>query len=133
MKFDIRKSMLCTLLLVGLLLTSSPVQSQLVPGSMDVHWNEGAADCTKNPQPPLQVHPYNARTFILRENPCNTAEAPFMYLLVGSTKALLIDTGDVADPKEMPLAQTVMTLLPRARQSDGQPDEQRRSEHDEPG
>jgi hydroxyacylglutathione hydrolase len=35
-----------------------------------------------------------------------------MYLLVGSTRALLIDTGDVADPAQMPLAQTVMRLLP---------------------
>jgi glyoxylase-like metal-dependent hydrolase (beta-lactamase superfamily II) len=99
-----------------MLLISSPARSQLVPGSMDVHWNPGAPDCASNPQPPIQVHPYNARTFILRENPCATAEAPFMYLLVGSTKALLIDTGDVADPRQMPLAQTVMTLLPEAGQ-----------------
>jgi Domain of unknown function (DUF4143) len=27
---------------------------------------------------------------------------PFMYLLIGSTRALLIDTGDVADPGQMP-------------------------------
>jgi hydroxyacylglutathione hydrolase len=108
------------LLAAGLLLTSSPAQSQLVPGSMDVHWNEGAPDCATNSQPPLQVHPYNARTFILRENPCATAEAPFLYLLVGSSKALLIDSGDVADPRQMPLAQTVMALLPASSQTDGQ-------------
>lgn len=35
-----------------------------------------------------------------------------MYLLVGSTRALLIDTGDVADPNQMPLAKTVIHLLP---------------------
>jgi len=35
-----------------------------------------------------------------------------MYLLVGSTKALLIDTGDIADPSVIPLADTVMRLLP---------------------
>lgn len=35
-----------------------------------------------------------------------------MYLLIGSAKALLIDTGDVADPKVVPLADTVMRLLP---------------------
>ena len=35
-----------------------------------------------------------------------------MYVLLGSTKALLIDTGDVADPNQMPLAKTVMHLLP---------------------
>jgi glyoxylase-like metal-dependent hydrolase (beta-lactamase superfamily II) len=95
-----------------LLVLSAQATSQLVPGSMDVHWNEGAADCATTQQPPIQVHPYNSQTFILRENLCATAEAPFLYLLVGSTKALLIDTGDVADPKQMPLAQTVMSLLP---------------------
>jgi hydroxyacylglutathione hydrolase len=35
-----------------------------------------------------------------------------VYLLRGSRKALLIDTGDVADPDQMPLAKTVMSLLP---------------------
>lgn len=35
-----------------------------------------------------------------------------MYLLIGSSRALLIDTGDVADPKLMPLAETVTRLLP---------------------
>jgi len=79
---------------------------------MDVRWNEGSPDCAKNPQPPLQVHPYNTQTFIIRENLCSTFEAPFLYLLVGSAKALLIDTGDVADPKAIPLADTVLSLLP---------------------
>lgn len=100
------------LLALAVAIASPPAWSQLAPGSMDVHWNEGSPDCAKNPQPPLQIHPYNSQTFILRENLCSTFEAPFMYLLVGSTKALLIDTGDVADPKAMPLADTVMRLLP---------------------
>jgi len=78
---------------------------------MDVHWNEGSEDCIKNPQPPIQVHRYNAQTFILRESLCATYEAPFIYLLIGKTKALLIDTGAVADAKIMPLAETVSSLL----------------------
>jgi glyoxylase-like metal-dependent hydrolase (beta-lactamase superfamily II) len=103
---------LFALLAFAVLVTSAPAKSQLAPGSMDVHWNEGSPDCAKNPQPPLQVHQYNTRTFILRENLCTTFEAPFMYLLVGSTKALLIDSGDIADPNVVPLAETVMRLLP---------------------
>jgi hydroxyacylglutathione hydrolase len=79
---------------------------------MDVKWNEGAEDCSKTAQPPLQVHRYNEVTFILRENPCATYEAPFMYLLVGSARALLIDSGDVSDPRAIPLARTVRSLLP---------------------
>lgn len=110
-----RRWIRCVVLLaLAIAATCLPSFAQLVPGSMDVHWNEGSADCAKNPQPPLQVHPYNAQTFILRENLCDTFEAPFLYLLIGSSKALLIDTGDVADPKVMPLAETVLRLVPGA-------------------
>jgi glyoxylase-like metal-dependent hydrolase (beta-lactamase superfamily II) len=105
------KPLLYALLSVGLSLAPG-AHAQLAAGSMAVQWNPGAEDCAAHPQPPLQVHGYNAQTFILRENPCSTEEAPFMYLLLGSNKALLIDTGDVADPKSMPLANTIMSLLP---------------------
>jgi len=104
-----RKLWLCVLLTTCLPISSA--HSQIVPGTMDVHWNEGSKDCSKNPQQPIQVHRYNADTFILRENLCATYEAPFIYLLIGKTKALLIDTGAVADAKIMPLAQTVISLL----------------------
>ena len=110
--FDRRKLWLCLLLAACSILSSA--HSQLVPGTMDVHWNEGSEDCTRNPQPPIQVHRYNADTFILRESLCATYEAPFIYLLIGKTKALLIDTGAVADAKTMPLAQTVVSLLANA-------------------
>jgi glyoxylase-like metal-dependent hydrolase (beta-lactamase superfamily II) len=91
-----------------------PLFGQIVPGSMDVKWNAGASDCRKNPQPPLQVHRYNAQTFILRESLCATYEGPFLYLLVGSQRAMLIDTGAVSDAHAMPLAQTVRALLPQS-------------------
>ena len=107
---DRRKPWLCALLAACSIL--SPAHSHPVPGTMDVHWNEGSEDCVKNPQPPIQVHRYDAQTFILRESLCATYEAPFIYLLIGKTKALLIDTGAVAEPTTMPLAQTVISLLP---------------------
>jgi hydroxyacylglutathione hydrolase len=94
------------------LLTTTQAWSQPVPGSLDVHWNDGASDCTTTLQDALQVHTYEPQTFILRQSPCATFEANFLYLLVGSDKALLIDTGAVADPKEMPLAKTILELLP---------------------
>ena len=94
------------------LLTPTLVWSQPVPGSLDAHWNEGTSDCKATPQAPLQVHAYEPQTFILRQSPCASFEANFLYLLIGSDKALLIDTGAVADAIEMPLAKTILELLP---------------------
>ncbi len=107
------KPLFSTLLGVTLLISGLSASSQSTNGSLEMHWNEGAQDCKASPQPPLQVHAYNPQTFILRENLCATFEAPFMYLLVGSARALLIDTGDVANPDQMPLEKTVMGLLPQ--------------------
>jgi len=80
--------------------------------TLEMHWNPGAEDCSAYTGPPLEVHPLDARTFVLRESLCATWEAPFMYLLVGQERGLLIDTGDVADPGKVPLASTVLGMLP---------------------
>jgi glyoxylase-like metal-dependent hydrolase (beta-lactamase superfamily II) len=63
--------------------------------------------------PPLRVQPCADRTWILREDLHATWEAPFLYLLAGRRRALLIDTGDVADPRLMPLAAEVLARLPK--------------------
>ena len=97
---------------VGLLMACLCSWPQIASGSLDIPWNEGAKDCKASTQAPIEAHAYNPQTIILRENLCATFEAPFMYVLLGSTKALLIDTGYVADPNQMPLAKTVMHLLP---------------------
>jgi hydroxyacylglutathione hydrolase len=86
---------------------------QIVPGSMDVHWNPGAADCKTDTQPPLQVHQYEPQTYILRQNLCLSPEGNFLFLLIGDQKALLIDTGAIADAAKMPVAKTVLGLLPQ--------------------
>jgi hypothetical protein len=70
------------------LLTATLAWSQPVPGSLDVLWNEGASDCGATPQEALQVHQYEPQTFILRQSPCANFEANFVYLLIGSDKAV---------------------------------------------
>ena len=99
-------------LLAPILCCAVPMLGAPVEGSLPLQWNIGAGDCKASPQPPLQVHAYETQTFILRESPCADPEANFLYLLIGSEKALLIDTGAVADPSKMPLARTVLSLLP---------------------
>jgi hydroxyacylglutathione hydrolase len=86
--------------------------SEPVQGSLPAQWNSGAEDCAAASEPPLQVHAYEPQTFILRQSLCASFEGNFIYLLVGSDKALLIDTGAIADPEKMPLAKTVLELLP---------------------
>jgi glyoxylase-like metal-dependent hydrolase (beta-lactamase superfamily II) len=104
-------SSLCVTLL--LLASTSARASELTPGSWDVQWDAGAKDCPATPPvDPIQVHRYNSHTLVLRQKLCATWEAPFMYLLIGSAQALLIDTGDIADPAAMPLERTVVNLLP---------------------
>jgi hydroxyacylglutathione hydrolase len=100
------------LTLAAILFTALPALAEPVSGSLPAQWNIGAEDCVASPQPPLQVHTYEPQTFILRQSPCASFEANFIYLLIGSDKALLIDTGAVADPNAMPLAKTVLELLP---------------------
>jgi hydroxyacylglutathione hydrolase len=83
-----------------------------VPGTLNVHWIEGAEDCVKAALPPLQVHAYESQTFILRQGLCASFEGNFLYLLIGNDRALLIDTGAISDAATMPLAKTVQELLP---------------------
>lgn len=95
-------------------LLGSRAVAQPAPGDMNVHWDAGSADCQAHPGTALQVHRYDADTYLIRESLCRTYEAPFVYLLIGASRALLIDTGDVADANAMPLAPTVLGLLPQA-------------------
>jgi len=102
---------------LGFLIAAKALAAQTAPPLSSLTWSEGAEDCKAVTQPPLEVRQLDAQTFVLRENLCATWEAPFMYLLIGANKALLIDTGDVADANQMPLAKTVLGLLP----GNGQP------------
>ena len=65
----------------------------LEPGTLQVSWMHGSASCGANTDPEVQVHAYNATTHIIRQNKCNTFEAPFVYVLQGTTSAFVLDTG----------------------------------------
>lgn len=76
-----------------------------------VAWLHGAANCAGQAEPAIQVVRYDARTWILRQNKCLNYEAPFLFLLVGKQKALLLDTGATPDSAAFPLYRTVRQLL----------------------
>lgn len=60
-------------------------------GVLPKEWRPGGPDCTDVPA--FQVHEYNADFFILRQSGCSHFEKPFLYLLFGRDKILLVDTG----------------------------------------
>jgi glyoxylase-like metal-dependent hydrolase (beta-lactamase superfamily II) len=82
-----------------------------VPGTLGVAWHAGAPSAAHDTAPPIQVHAYTEHTLILRQNKSLHYEAPFLFLLFGNTRALLLDTGATADPAVFPLRATVDGLI----------------------
>ena len=65
---------------------------------LDAQWIHGSPDCATNADAPLQVHTFDDDTYILRENKCINFEGPFLYLLFGTEKVLLLNTGARPEP-----------------------------------
>ena len=78
--------------------TTTPAPAPASPS--EASWYAGPATCTGTPA--FQIREYRPGLFILRQPACTNYEKPFLYLLVGRTRALLLDTGaggiDVAAP-----------------------------------
>jgi hydroxyacylglutathione hydrolase len=77
----------------------------------DVRWIHGAPRRGRTADPPIQVHWYDDDTVLLRQSKSTSFEAPFLFLLFGRERALLLDTGATKDPDRFPLRQVVDTLL----------------------
>ena len=85
----------------------------------DNQWNHGSEDCKENNDPAIEVFRYDQSSYILRQNKCLNFEAPFMYLLFGQDKIVLIDTGATESAVEFPLHQKVMSLIEEQSQESG--------------
>jgi len=83
--------------------------------SFDVKWIHGSPGCINNQDPPIQVYQYDEYTFIIRQNKCidpqNSFEAPFMYLLFGDSRVMLLDTGASNSPAIFPIGSTVTNII----------------------
>ncbi|MFI6291295.1 MBL fold metallo-hydrolase [Nonomuraea sp. NPDC050790] len=79
--------------------------------SLDVRWIHGSESAKHNTDDDLQVHVYDQDTVILRQNKAIHYEAPFLYLLFGAERAVLLDTGATASAELFPLRRTVDALL----------------------
>ncbi|MGY0216511.1 MBL fold metallo-hydrolase [Endozoicomonadaceae bacterium StTr2] len=77
----------------------------------DKSWIHGSPDCDLNQDPVIDSWQYDDRSFILRQNKCLTAEAPFIYVLTGTRKILVLDTGDLNNIPGFSLYQEVRNLV----------------------
>jgi hydroxyacylglutathione hydrolase len=72
-----------------------------------VRWHAGWPSAKHDPAPEIQAHAYDESTLVLRQNMSVHFEAPFLFLLLGTERALLLDTGATADPDHFPLRRVV--------------------------
>lgn len=78
----------------------------------DKQWIHGAKDCELSDDPAIEVYRYDDATYILRQSKCLSFEAPFMFLLLGTKTALLLDSGATKSAIDFPLYETVRALVP---------------------
>ena len=73
-------------------------------------WIHGSKDCKTNEDPAIEVFQYDESSYVLRQNKCQSYEAPFIYVLIGDDKILVVDTGATEDAKKFPLYKTIQSL-----------------------
>lgn len=83
------------------------------PRALDVDWIHGSPSAKHNNDPDIQVHAYDEHTFILRQNMAVDYEAPFLFLIFGNARAVLIDTGATESAEFFPLRRVVDDLIGR--------------------
>lgn len=73
----------------SLLASAAGAQAAPMPALFPERWIDG----TQAQEPVTQVQALDADTFVIRQSVKTNFEAPFLYLLFGRDKALLLDTG----------------------------------------
>lgn len=70
---------------------AQPDGGSIRAGMLPASWSTGGPRCMELPE--WQVHEYNPDLYILRQSGCTDFEKPFIFLLFGKERALLLDTG----------------------------------------
>ncbi len=82
-------------------------------------WIHGSADCKSNTDPAIEIFRYDHSSYILRQNKCLSFEAPFIYVLLGTEKVLVLDTGATESALNFPLYKTVRSLIEESSKQGG--------------
>lgn len=85
-------------------------EDKLTAALQQKEWIHGSPDCSSNNDPAIDVFQYDDSSYVLRQNKCLSYEAPFIYVLVGSEKTLVLDTGATENPNEFPIYETIVSL-----------------------
>jgi hydroxyacylglutathione hydrolase len=80
-----------------------------VVGDLAVDWIHGARAARRNSDPAWQVHRFDDHTYVLRQSMSVSFEAPFVFLLFGNERALLLDTGATDDSPLRPVIDGLVT------------------------
>lgn len=106
--------MLSSIRILLFLLAANSLWPQVQMGSLPVTWISGTGNCLEEPD--WRVHEYNEDFLILRQSGCTHYEKPFLYLIFGKEKALLLDTG-AGTPQT---ASFVSALMKKRGRADGE-------------
>ncbi len=89
----------------------TPDAPQVTARPLGVAWIHGSVSARHDTDPDIQVHWRDEHTVILRQNKAIHYEAPFMFLLFGDARAVLIDTGATEAPELFPLRAAIDGLM----------------------
>jgi hydroxyacylglutathione hydrolase len=82
-------------------------------GTLPSRWNPAGPKCMEVAD--WQVHEYNPDFYIVRQSGCLDYEKPFLYLIFGKERGLLLDTGS----RNFPAAEMVTNVLGKYLQRTG--------------
>ncbi|MCU1276435.1 MAG: beta-lactamase domain protein [Bryobacterales bacterium] len=84
---------------------TDPTGAGLERGTLPEHWATGGPDCQSLPK--WETHAYNESFYIMRESGCTHYEKPFLYLIFGTRRVMLIDTGAGNPSTSKPVEETI--------------------------
>jgi hydroxyacylglutathione hydrolase len=84
---------------------TEPTGGGVETGSVPSQWPASGPKCMEVPD--WQVHEFNPNLYIVRQSGCLDYEKPFLYLIFGENRALLLDTGS----RDFPAAQMVENVV----------------------
>ncbi len=104
-------AVLCIVSSTAIAQLPQPNGGDIERGTLPDHWYSQMPKCMEIPD--WQVHEYNKDFYILRQSPCTDFEKPFIFLIFGKDKALLMDTGSRNGNLAPALQHTIKNWLAR--------------------